>query len=116
MVGVHGAGLTNMVFLPENAVVIQIIPLGAMEWLAKTDFEVPAQDMNLQYLGYNIRPDESTLIQQYPYEHEILKEPSAIYKKGWRSFRSIFLDNQDVKVDVIRFRQILHKAYGLLRT
>lgn len=117
MVGVHGAGLTNMVFLPENAVIIQIIPLGGMEWLAKTDFEVPAQDMNLRYLGYKISPEESSLIQQYPYEHVILlKEPGAIYKKGWRSFRSIYLDNQDVKVDVIRFRQILHKAYDLLRT
>lgn len=27
LVGVHGAGRTNMVFLPENAVFMQILPL-----------------------------------------------------------------------------------------
>ncbi|KAK2647979.1 hypothetical protein Ddye_015468 [Dipteronia dyeriana] len=28
LMGIHGAGLTNMVFLPDNALLIQIIPLG----------------------------------------------------------------------------------------
>ena len=42
MAGVHGAGLTKMVFLPEKAVVVQIVPLGAIDALAKLDFGKPA--------------------------------------------------------------------------
>lgn len=34
IMGVHGAGLTNMVFLPINAVFIQILPWGGLEWVA----------------------------------------------------------------------------------
>ncbi|KAE8807811.1 putative glycosyltransferase AGO61 [Hordeum vulgare] len=35
MVGVHGAGLTNMLFLPAGAVLIQVVPYGGLEWLAR---------------------------------------------------------------------------------
>ncbi|KAL3570798.1 hypothetical protein D5086_028047 [Populus alba] len=56
VMGVHGAGLTNMVFLPENAILIQ----------------------------------------------------------GWLAFRSIYLDKQNVTLDVNRFRPTLVKALELL--
>jgi Glycosyltransferase 61 len=35
MMGVHGAGLSNMVFLPINSVFIQILPLGDLEWVGQ---------------------------------------------------------------------------------
>lgn len=35
IMGVHGAGLSNMVFLPVNAVFIQILPWGDLEWVGK---------------------------------------------------------------------------------
>ncbi|KAL0380132.1 UNVERIFIED_CONTAM: Alpha-1,3-arabinosyltransferase XAT2 [Sesamum angustifolium] len=65
MVGVHGAGLTNMVFLPKNAVVIQIVPLG-LDFLAKHYFQLPAKDMKLKYLEYKVRLNESSLLARYP--------------------------------------------------
>nr|XP_027126125.1 uncharacterized protein LOC113742492 [Coffea arabica] len=114
MVGVHGAGLTNMVFLPEKAVVIQIIPLGDMEWIARTFYQEPERDMNLRYLEYKISPNESSLIQQYPHDHEIFKDPGAISKIGWRSFRSVFLDKQDVDLDLNRFKEVLLRALEFL--
>ncbi|CAH1430028.1 unnamed protein product [Lactuca virosa] len=42
LLGVHGAGLTNMVFLPDNAVVVQVVPLGGIEGFVKTDFGDPS--------------------------------------------------------------------------
>jgi Glycosyltransferase 61 len=36
IMGVHGAGLTNMVFLPINSVFIQILPWGGLDWVAGT--------------------------------------------------------------------------------
>ncbi|KAJ0048774.1 hypothetical protein Pint_16940 [Pistacia integerrima] len=83
--GVHGAGLTNMIFLPEKAVFIQVIPFGGFEWLARTDYEEPSKRMNVRYLEYKIKIEESSLIQQYPIDHQVIKDPSSIGKQGWES-------------------------------
>lgn len=113
LIGVHGAGLTNIVFLPENAVFIQILPLGGFEWLANTDFGEPSKDMNLNYLEYKISKEESTLINQYPLDHAVFTDPYSI-GKDWNSFKSIFLEKQNVKLDVDRFKPTLVKALQLL--
>ncbi|VVA92252.1 unnamed protein product [Arabis nemorensis] len=115
MVGVHGAGLTNMVFLPENAVVIQIVPMGGFEWLAKTDYEEPSKGMDLRYLEYKIKAEESTLVKQYGRDHEIVRDPSAVAKRGWKTFKSVYLVQQNVSIDVNRFKPVLVKALHLLQ-
>ncbi|KAF7819933.1 alpha-1,3-arabinosyltransferase XAT2-like isoform X1 [Senna tora] len=114
LMGVHGAGLTNIVFLPENAIFIQIVPYGGVDWLATNDFGEPSKDMNLKYLEYNIKLEESTLIQQYPLDHEAIKDPPSIWKQGWEAFKTMYLDKQNVNLDVIRFRPTLEKALELL--
>ncbi|OMO60077.1 hypothetical protein COLO4_33953 [Corchorus olitorius] len=114
LMGVHGAGLTNMVFLPENAILIQVLPIGGFEWLAKTDFGEPSKDMKLRYLEYKIQTEESTLIQQFPPGHDVLSNPYAIQAKGWYEFKSIYLQKQNVNLDLNRFRPILLKALELL--
>ncbi|KAB5524498.1 hypothetical protein DKX38_022247 [Salix brachista] len=114
LMGVHGAGLTNIVFLPENAILIQVVPFGKVEWASRISFEDPAKDMNIRYLDYKIKVEESTLIQQYPADHEVLRDPSAIGKQGWVAFRSIYLDKQNVTLDVERFRPTLVRALQLL--
>lgn len=114
MMGVHGAGLTNMVFLPENAVFIQVVPLGNMNWMAKTFYEEPSKAMRLKYLEYKIREEESTLIDQYPLSHQVFKDPHSIQGKGWEAYKSVYMDKQNVKLDIIRFREIFSKALELL--
>ncbi|KAB5524504.1 hypothetical protein DKX38_022253 [Salix brachista] len=89
LMGVHGAGLTNIVFLPENAILIQVVPFGKVEWASRISFEDPAKDMNI-------------------------RDPSAIGKQGWVAFRSIYLDKQNVTLDVERFRPTLVIALQLL--
>ncbi|CAH8370299.1 unnamed protein product [Eruca vesicaria subsp. sativa] len=115
MLGVHGAGLTNMVFLPENAVVIQILPIGGFEWLAETDFGRPAKGMNLRYLEYKIRGEESSLVRQYGRDHEVVRNPKAFGKRGWMAFKATYLV-QNVTVDINRFKPVLAKAFELLQT
>lgn len=114
LLGVHGAGLTNIVFLPKNAVFIQVVPYGGIEWLARTDFEEPSKGMELKYLEYKIKLEESSLIEQYPVDHEVIKDPVAVGKKGWSIFKSVYMSNQNVKIDLNRFRGILLKARELL--
>ncbi|CAH8370350.1 unnamed protein product [Eruca vesicaria subsp. sativa] len=115
MLGVHGAGLTNMVFLPENAVVIQILPIGGYEWLADTYFGRPAKGMNMRYLEYKIKAEESSLAQQYGRDHEVVRYPSAVARRGWTAFKSTYLVGQNVTVDINRFMPVLAKAFELLQ-
>uniref|UniRef100_A0A6N2M4X2 Uncharacterized protein n=1 Tax=Salix viminalis TaxID=40686 RepID=A0A6N2M4X2_SALVM len=55
--GSSWCGLTNIVFLPENAILIQVVPFGMLEWL-KSFLRRSCEGMN--------KVEESTLIQQYP--------------------------------------------------
>ncbi|XP_040375834.1 beta-1,2-xylosyltransferase XYXT1-like [Oryza brachyantha] len=114
VVGVHGAGLTNMVFLPTGGVVIQVVPLGGLEFVAGY-FRGPSRDMGLRYLEYRITPEESTLIDQYPRDHPIFTDPDGVKSKGWVSLKEAYLDKQDVRLDMKRFRPILKKAIAHLR-
>ncbi|KAK8525925.1 hypothetical protein V6N12_020411 [Hibiscus sabdariffa] len=114
LVGIHGAGLTNMVFLPDKAIVIQIVPLGCIDGLAREDFAEPAMEMKLRYLEYKIKAKESSLTSKYMVEHMVIKDPLSVHKKGWEAVRSTYLDKQNVKVDVRRFRGTLLKALRLL--
>ncbi|KAL2342374.1 hypothetical protein Fmac_003659 [Flemingia macrophylla] len=117
LLGVHGAGLTNMLFLPENAVLIQVVPYGgfSLDWLATKDFGKPSKDMNIKYLEYKISLEESTLMQQYSLDHMFIKDPPLIGKVRWEEFKSVYLDKQNVKLDVDRFRPTLQKAIELLQ-
>ncbi|KAB5524479.1 hypothetical protein DKX38_022228 [Salix brachista] len=91
-----------------------VIPIGGTEWLSKTYFEEPAKDMNIRYLDYKIRVEESSLIHQYPADHVVLRDPSAVWKQGWSAVQSIYLSKQNVTLDVNRFRPTLVKALELL--
>ncbi|KAL5544899.1 hypothetical protein UlMin_008683 [Ulmus minor] len=115
LMGVHGAGLTNMVFLPENVVVIQILHFGGFEWLAKDYFREPSKEMNLKYLEYKIGREESSLIQQYPIDHVVFIDPSSIRRQGWMGFKSSYLDKQNVNLDINKFRPTLVKSIKLLQ-
>ncbi|ONK66338.1 uncharacterized protein A4U43_C06F6700 [Asparagus officinalis] len=115
LMGVHGAGLTNSLFLPTNAVFIQIVPWGELEWIAKTFFREPAKGMGLKYLEYKIGLEESTLVELYPRDSPWLSDPLSLAgKHGWAYVSEIYLRKQNVKLDVKRFRPVLVKAYELL--
>ncbi|KAK3131231.1 hypothetical protein QOZ80_6BG0503780 [Eleusine coracana subsp. coracana] len=115
MLAVHGSGLTNLVFLPMNAVVIQVVPLGRMEELAMDEYGVPPRDMNMRYLQYNISAEESTLSEVYPRAHPVFLDPMPIHKQSWSLVKDIYLGKQDVRINVDRFRPVLQKAIRLLR-
>ncbi|KAF8686977.1 hypothetical protein HU200_043256 [Digitaria exilis] len=115
MVAVHGSGLTNLVFLPMNAVVVQVVPLGRMEELAMDEYGVPPRDMNMRYLQYNITAEESTLSEMYPRAHPVFLDPMPIHQQSWSLVKDIYLGKQDVRLDLRRFRPVLEKAIRLLR-
>ena len=114
LLAVHGAGLTNQIFLPAQAVVIQIVPWGKMDWMATNFYGEPARGMNLRYLEYHISEQESSLAQRYPRDHMVFKDPMAIHGQGWNALADIFM-TQDVKLNLRRFRPTLLQALDLLQ-
>ncbi|CAL9107538.1 beta-1,2-xylosyltransferase XYXT1-like isoform X1 [Musa acuminata AAA Group] len=114
MVGVHGAGLTNFVFLPTNAVIIQIVPFGNLQNISRSCFKDSSEDAQLHYLEYCIGVEESSLTEQYPRDHPVFRDPKSIHRLGWKKMADVYLDHQDVKLDMERFKPLLLKARHLL--
>ncbi|CAM0912177.1 unnamed protein product [Alopecurus aequalis] len=114
MVGVHGAGLTNMVFLPAGAVLVQVVPYGRLEWLARNTFAEPSSGMEVHYLEYVVQLDETTLSEQYPSDHPVLKDPMAIHKQGWDALKTTYLDKQNVRPHLGRLKNTFLQALKML--
>ncbi|KAL5230160.1 hypothetical protein ABZP36_028936 [Zizania latifolia] len=114
MVGVHGAGLTNMVFLPAGAVLVQVVPYGRLEWLARNTFAEPSGAMEIHYLEYAVQLDETTLSEQYPADHQVLRDPMAIHKQGWEALKTTYLDKQNVRPHLGRLKNTFLQALKLL--
>nr|AQR57519.1 GT61_4 [Plantago cunninghamii] len=114
LMGVHGSGLTNMVFLPDNAVLIQVLPFGELDVIANIDYRDPTTGMNIQYLDYKISANESTLSKDYPIDHPVLTDPGSLHRQGWHAMSSVYLDNQNFTIDVVKFNSTLAQAMKLL--
>ncbi|GLJ17437.1 hypothetical protein SUGI_0303450 [Cryptomeria japonica] len=114
--GVHGAALTHFLFLRPGAVFIQVVPLG-IEWASRTFFREPAMDMTgIHYLEYSILPEESSLFDEYPKDHVYLTNPKVVNDKGWDATKEIYLDRQNVKIDLERLKKMLKTAMDLLQS
>ncbi|RAL48538.1 hypothetical protein DM860_005962 [Cuscuta australis] len=110
MVGVHGAAMTHFLFLRPKSVFIQIIPLGT-DWAAETYYGEPAKRLGLKYIGYKILPGESSLFDEYDENDPVLRDPAAVNSKGWEVTKRIYLDHQNVRLNLGRFRRRLIYAY-----
>uniref|UniRef100_A0A0D9UW51 Glycosyltransferase 61 catalytic domain-containing protein n=1 Tax=Leersia perrieri TaxID=77586 RepID=A0A0D9UW51_9ORYZ len=115
MVGVHGAGLTNAVFLPAGGVVIQIVPYGRLERMANADFGEPLAEMGLRYIEYSVTAGESTLLEMLGPEHPVVKDPEGVHRSGWDKVAEYYLGKQDVRINVTRFKPVLEQAMDHLR-
>ncbi|KAJ8437060.1 hypothetical protein Cgig2_025907 [Carnegiea gigantea] len=113
MVGVHGAAMTHFLFVRPGRVFIQVIPLGT-EWAAETYYGAPAVKLGLKYIGYKILPRESSLYNEYDENDPVLRDPDSVNQKGWEYTKRIYLDNQNVKMDLRRFEKRLVRAYNYL--
>eukprot|EP01018_Ginkgo_biloba_P037403 Gb_13504 [translate_table: standard] len=109
LVGVHGAALTHFLFMRPGSVFIQIIPLGT-DWASHNYYGDPAKRMGLQYIGYKIDLEESTLSSKYDKNDTVLTNPTAVVKQGWWATKQIYLESQDVIINLSRMRNTLINA------
>ncbi|CAL9126445.1 alpha-1,3-arabinosyltransferase XAT2-like [Musa acuminata AAA Group] len=116
LLGLHGAGMTNLIFLPTNGILIQIVPLGRMEDVCWINYGAPAVRVKLHYLQYSIRAPESNLIDQFPKDDPVILDPKAVFEKqGSARWVSLYMHRQTVKLDVERFRSVLWHAREIFR-
>ncbi|KAK3030035.1 hypothetical protein RJ639_038134 [Escallonia herrerae] len=113
MVGAHGAGLADALFLPAGAVMVQVVPLG-LDWPSNAYYGEPARDMGVQYLKYKIEPEESSLVDLYGRDHPAIVDPASVFSKGYQVGRAVYVDGQNIKIDLVRFRKTLVEALKLL--
>ncbi|KAJ4969891.1 hypothetical protein NE237_002990 [Protea cynaroides] len=110
MLGVHGAAMTHLLFMRPGTVFIQVIPLGT-DWAAHTFYGEPARKLGLKYIGYNIVRKESSLYTKYDGNHRVLTNPNSVNAQGWELTKKIYLDGQNVVLNMLRFRKRLNHAY-----
>ncbi|XP_058219793.1 xylan glycosyltransferase MUCI21-like [Rhododendron vialii] len=113
LVGAHGAGLTNEIFMPQGAVMVQVVGLN-LEWASTAYYGRPATEMGLKYIEYKIEPEESSLISLYGKNHPVITDPASIEAKGYRVGRAVYLEEQNFNISVVRFRKTLVQALELL--
>ena len=109
MVGAHGAGLTNAVFLPEGAVLVQVVPY-ALTWASDTYYGQPAPKMGLKYLEYKTVAEESSLMGSYGPHDPVIADPQSLYSRGYQAVRAIYVDGQNMTINLTKFRATLVEA------
>ncbi|KAL8142327.1 hypothetical protein V2J09_015359 [Rumex salicifolius] len=112
MIGVHGAAMMHMLFLRKGSVAVQVVPLG-LDWVGKACFGQAAMDVGLEYMEYKVGYNESSLSRKYKEGDPILKSTNELLEeKGWiQEFMDIFLKEQDVRLDLDRFRVHMEMVY-----
>ncbi|KAI3496916.1 hypothetical protein L1887_39294 [Cichorium endivia] len=114
MVGAHGAGLANEIFLPDGAVMIQVRPLG-FQYGTDAFYSEPGPGMGLRYLEYLIEPEESSLAEVYGLRHPVVADTASVAAKGgYAAAREIYLNKQDLRLNLNRFRETLVEALGFI--
>lgn len=109
MMGVHGAGLTHEIFLRPGAVLVQVVPIGT-EGVAISCYENPGRALGLDYLEYKIEARESTLAEVYENSSLVIRDPESVVNGNWTNMR-LYLKTQNVRLDLVKFSEVLRKAY-----
>ena len=102
--------MIHFLFLKPKSVFIQIVPLGT-DWAAETNYGEPAKKLGLKYIGYKIMPQESSLYDDYGKDDPVFRDPDSLNDKGWEYTKKIYLQGQNVKLDLRRFRETLARSY-----
>ncbi|KAI7993591.1 Alpha-1,3-arabinosyltransferase XAT2 [Camellia lanceoleosa] len=110
MVGVHGAALTYGLFLRPGSVLMQVVGLG-LDNVAELCFGSCYRDMKLEYMEYKIGVEESSLVDRYGKDDVIVKDSKALQVEWYDAIMEVYLRQQNVKLDMVRFREYLKKAY-----
>lgn len=93
--------------LNQSVAFFQILPLGT-DWPAKTYYGDPAIRLGVQYTEYKVDIEESSLSLQYPPNDTVLVDPQSFFHKvGWWTAKEVYLEHQNVTLNLKKFRKAL---------
>jgi Glycosyltransferase 61 len=113
LLGSHGAGLTNMVFLRSNAILVQVVPWGNMKWACDLFLNEPARKMRLRVVEYNITAEETTLYKKYGKDSPVITNPEQLEK--WGNASAVYWGEQNFVLNINRFTPVLEQALQLVK-
>lgn len=108
MIGVHGAGLTNELFLRQGVVFVQIVPI-RMSWLGDICYGKLALRLGLEYIVYDVAIEESSLANQFPKDMLDPNDQGGMLMSDWSNW-NIYM-NQNVTLNLARFGRYLERVY-----
>lgn len=108
MIGVHGAGLTNELFLRQGVVFMQIVPI-RMSWLGDICYGKLALRLGLEYIVYDVAIEESSLANQFPKDMLDPNDQGGMLMSDWSNW-NIYM-NQNVTLNLARFGRYLERVY-----
>lgn len=111
MLAVHGAAMTHFLFMRPGSVLIQIVPLG-LDWAAEAYYGEPAKKLGLHYIAYKMAPEESSLYRQYDHRDPVIRDPDAVTSKGWSVTKKIYLERQNVRINLRKFSRLIAKVHS----
>ncbi|KAB2090280.1 hypothetical protein ES319_A03G114000v1 [Gossypium barbadense] len=115
MVGMHGATLTHSLFLRPGSAFMQVMSLG-IDWVGKMCFGEPARAIGIQYIEYKIKVEQRSLVEKYDKNDMVIKDPASFQGRNWSSdVMNIYLKEQNVKLDLVRFRDYLMETLAKQR-
>ncbi|XWS34157.1 hypothetical protein CRYUN_Cryun21dG0016000 [Craigia yunnanensis] len=111
MVGVHGAALTHLLFLRPGSMFMQVMPLGT-SWAGKMCYGESAKAMGIGYVEYKINVEESSLVERYDKYDMVIKDPASLQRRKWSfDVMNIYLKEQNIRLDLVRFGDNLKEVY-----
>ena len=109
MTGIHGAALTHTIFLWPGSVFMQVVPVGT-EWVAEVCYVRLARNVGSECMKYRIKAEETSLLEKYRKDDLVIRDLVAFRGTDW-SPTNVYLKEQNVTLDLVRFREYLKEMY-----
>lgn len=102
LMGLHGSGLSNFIFMRGNCVLIQLVPF-ELGWFSDNSFGIGAQISRVKYISPTLSWNESSLSEQFSEDSEVHLHPEQINARdGWQAWAHYYLEaNVTMKMETV---------------
>ncbi|PWA55604.1 hypothetical protein CTI12_AA268930 [Artemisia annua] len=66
--------------------------------------------MGLKYLVYKTVAEDSSLMVSYGSHDPVIADPQSLNSRGYQAVRAIYVDEQNMTIDLLKFRATLADA------
>lgn len=84
-----------------------------LAWAAEVCFSNSAEELGSKYMEYKIEEEENSLADKYGNDDIMVKDSIGAQGKGWSTMiMEVYLKEQNIKLDLVRFRRHLEETYN----